>query len=122
MWSSGPTQDILPTSEKNAKVYFFPGCYWGKYLHTGLPLATHWEWHSLQNQFRFVVKYIFTLKSYQEMYMQITETSRRALRRCSDKKEAKCLYGNGLCLKQFSEDLMVLWVGPFKASHKATET
>lgn len=79
----------------NGKVdIFFSGCHWGKCLHTDLPLATHWEWPTLQNQFRFVVKNIFSLKSYQQTYVQITETCRRTLSRCRDKKEAKCLYGN----------------------------
>lgn len=56
------------------------------------------------------------------MYVQITEARRQALSRCRDKKEAKCLYGNGLCLQQVSEDLMVLWVGPFRSSHRGAET
>jgi len=81
----------------------------------------HWEWHSLQNQFRFVVKDIFSLKFCQETYVKITETSRRAVSRCRYKKEVKCLYGNGLCLEQVSEDLTVLWVELLRASHREIE-
>lgn len=101
------------------KLIFFSGCHWGKALHTGLSLEVLREWHSLQNQFRFVVKNIFSLKFYRMTHMQVTEMSGRALSRCRDKKEAKCF--NGLCPKLVLEDLTVLWVVPFGISHRSTE-
>lgn len=57
------------------KLIFFPDCHWGKSLHTGLSLEVLCEWHGLQNQFRFVVKNIFSLKLYQMTHMQVTEMS-----------------------------------------------